>query len=102
MRKFPRTQIREVIVNDHEVRLDTLCRLYCAPPSADGEDFTFELKLQCRVQKFEKFRIVCDNQDRWMSHLDRSHGHVFIPTHCLPPLEQQTHKELSDSRLQDR
>jgi len=45
MREFQRIVIKEVIVNDQEVRLDTLCRLYCTPPSGDGEDFTLELKL---------------------------------------------------------
>ena len=46
-------------------------------------------------------RIVCDDQDRWKSRLNCSHGHAFIPSHYVPPSEGQTLKELSGTRLQD-
>jgi hypothetical protein len=46
MKKFQRVEIKEVIVNDEEIGLDTFGCLYCAPSSGDGEDYTLELKLQ--------------------------------------------------------
>jgi hypothetical protein len=78
-----------------------LGRFNCAPPSGDGEDFTLELKLQCHVQKREKFRIVCNHHDRWNSHLNRSYGHEFTLGHRSPPSIQNTLKTLSGTILKD-
>src|SRR5579859_3600356 len=101
-REFQRTQIKKMIVNDEEIRLDTLGCLNCAPPPGNGEDFTLELKLQCHVQKREKFRIVCNHQDRWDSHLDCSYGHEFTLGHRSPPSIQNTLETLSGTILMDR
>ena len=66
MRKFQRAQIKEVIVNDEEVRFDTFGCLYCAPSSSNGEDDTLKLKLQGHVQHLEK----CANPVRRPGSLD--------------------------------